>query len=305
MSMTRGGKKGLRLAIASGKGGTGKTTVTAALASVWSQALCRPVLAVDCDVEEPNLHLFLRPVVRRAETARLEVPLVAEAALCADCAACRELCQFGAVTVMAGKPLVFPEMCHGCGGCLAVCPTGALVAGTRELGRIEEGATETAGYLAGRLRIGEAQSPPLIRAVLARLNKVAEPGADVLIDAPPGVSCPAVTTVSGADAVLLVAEPTPFGIHDFELAVEAFAPLGKPMAVAINRSGPGTPELLALCRGHNLPVLAEIASDRTVAETYARGGLLPEAGAHYRAVCFALARSLAELPQTAREAAHA
>jgi MinD superfamily P-loop ATPase len=298
----------MRLAIASGKGGTGKTTVAAALASIWSEALCRPVLAVDLDVEEPNLHLFLRPVIRRAETACIEVPVVADAAACTDCGACRELCQFGAITVMAGKPLIFPEMCHGCGGCLAVCPTGALGPGSRELGRIEEGSVEGAGYLAGRLRIGETQSPPLIRAVLARLHALSGPSGldgDALLDAPPGVSCPAMTAVSGADAVLLVAEPTPFGIHDFLLAVEAFAPLGKPLAVVVNRSGPATPELLALCRDHGLPVLAEIANDRAVAETYSRGGLLPEVGPHYRAVCHELARALAALTKPSREARHA
>ena len=290
------------VAIASGKGGTGKTTVAAALAAIWSQALLRPLTVVDLDVEEPNLHLFLRPVIRRAETASLEIPVVADPAACSDCGACRELCQFGAVTVMAGKPLVFPEMCHGCGGCLAVCPTGSLRAGSRELGRIEEGTTGTADYLAGRLRIGESQSPPLIRAVLRRLAAVADPEGDVILDAPPGVSCPAMTSVAAADVIVLVAEPTPFGIHDFLLAVEAFSPLGKPMAVVVNRSSDGTPQLLDLCREHNLPVLATIADDRAVAETYARGGLLPDVGVHYRAVCHELARSLTAF---AGETAHA
>ena len=281
------------VAIASGKGGTGKTTISAALATVWSEALMRPLTVVDLDVEEPNLHLFLRPVIRRASAASLEIPVVDETAPCADCGACRELCQFGAVTVMAGKPLVFPEMCHGCGGCLAVCPSGTLKAGTRELGHIEEGTCGTVDFLAGRLRIGESQSPPLIRAVLRRLAEVADPAGDVILDAPPGVSCPAMTSVSAADAIVLVAEPTPFGIHDFLLAVEAFSPLGKPMTVVVNRSTDATPQLLDLCREHKLPVLATIADDRAVAETYARGGLLPDVGAHYRAVCHELARSIA------------
>jgi MinD superfamily P-loop ATPase len=281
------------VAIASGKGGTGKTTVSASLAAVWSEALLRPLTVVDLDVEEPNLHLFLHPVIRRAETALLEIPVVADAAACADCGACRELCQFGAITVMAGKPLVFPDMCHGCGGCLAVCPSGALQPGSRELGRVEEGTTAAADYLAGRLRIGEAQSPPLIRAVLRRLPAVADPAGDVILDAPPGVSCPAMTSVGEADAIVLVAEPTPFGIHDFLLAVEAFSPLGKPMAVVVNRSSAATPPLLALCQEHGLPVLATIADDRAVAETYARGGLLADVSAHYRALCHDLARSVA------------
>jgi MinD superfamily P-loop ATPase len=296
-------------AIASGKGGTGKTTVSASLASVWTEASRRPVLAVDLDVEEPNLHLFLRPTIASSRAATLEIP-VADASVCTRCGACRELCQFGAITVMGDAPLVFADMCHGCGGCLAVCPAGALTPGARELGRIEEGAAGPIGFLAGRLRVGEAMSPPLIRAVTRRLDgllagRAASDSPDVLLDAPPGVSCPATAAVAAADSIVLVAEPTPFGLHDFRLAVEAFTPLSKPMGVVVNRGGQGSGELRAFCAAAGLPVLAEIPDDRRVAETYARGGLLADVGPDYRALCLDLVAAVAGLAGRSGGSRHA
>ena len=207
------------IAVASGKGGTGKTTVTASLATVWDG----PVLAVDLDVEEPNLHLFLHPTMAGSAPARLTVPVVDEAK-CTYCGACADLCQFKAISVMGQLLLTFPEMCHGCGGCLAVCPEKALSPGQRELGEISWGQAGRGGFLSGRLRLGEAMSPPLMRLVKARLNQMLAAGGDAVIDAPPGVSCPAVNAVLDSDVILLVTEPTPFGFHDFKLAWEAFAP---------------------------------------------------------------------------------
>ncbi len=293
-------------AIASGKGGTGKTTVAASLASVWTEALGRPVLAVDMDVEEPNLHLFLRPRIERSEAATLEVPAIDEEA-CTRCGACRDLCQFGAVTILGQTPMVFPEMCHGCGGCQMVCPVAAVSPSGRELGHLEEGAAGEIGFLGGRLRIGEAMSPPLIRAVGRRAGEIrAERGhaaPDVVLDAPPGVSCPATAAVAGADCIVLVTEPTPFGLHDFRLAIEAFAPLGKPMGVVANRHvADGAAELRALCEDAGLPILAEIPDDRAVAETYARGGLLAEVSPAYRALCQKLASAVAALAREERRA---
>ena len=277
------------IAVASGKGGTGKTTVTAGLVSVWP----RPVLAVDLDVEEPNLSLFLKLRAGTSEPARLEVPVLDEAR-CTRCGACAELCQFKALSLMGSRLLVFPEMCHGCGGCMRVCPEGALGKGERELGVVESGvAASGTAFLGGRRRVGEAMSPPLMRQVRRRMRERARAeGLDVLIDAPPGVSCPALSAVQDADLILLVTEPTPFGLHDFRLAVQAFRPLGRPMAVVLNRAGLGDDRVQAFCRQEGLPVLLEIPFRRDIAEHYARSGVLPDLDAGLKADFAGLAAAL-------------
>lgn len=249
-------------AVASGKGGTGKTTVAASLIALWGG----PVTGIDLDVEEPNLHLFLNPEDTVTEMANMEVPVPVEEN-CTKCRKCADLCQFKAITVMGEHLLVFPEMCHGCGGCLAVCPEDALVPGTRELGEIIRGTALGNDFFMGRLRVGEAMSPPLMRAVMETVPKEG----DVVIDSPPGVSCPAVSAVMNADCIVLVTEPTPFGFHDFRLAWEAFSPLGKPMGAVINRAGVGDDSVQTFCREKNIPIWAEIPFDRRVAEAYSRG----------------------------------
>ena len=294
------------IAIASGKGGTGKTTVTAALAQVWPHR----VLAVDLDVEAPNLHLFLHPRLADSEDARLEVP-VADPALCTGCGACAALCQYKAIAVFGDFPTVFPDMCHGCGGCLAVCPTGALTPGFRVLGDIQEGRAGDIEFLMGRLRIGEAQSPPLIRQVRARLAarmaRVTGP-VDVLLDSPPGASCPAVNAVNGADAIVLVTEPTPFGLHDLKLARHAFATAGVPLGVVVNRAGTGERRVYDYCRVTGLPILAEIPFDRALAGAYARGETAIGVSARHRDIFMGLAAAIRALPHAtgpARSAVHA
>ncbi len=261
------------VAVASGKGGTGKTTVTASLAVTWP----RPVLAVDLDVEEPNLHLFLRPEITSTESVPLDVPVVDESK-CTYCRKCAELCQFKAISVMGRMIMTFPEMCHGCGGCMAICPEGAISVGARELGVMERGLSRgTIPCLTGRLRVGEAMSPPLMRFVRGRMRELAvQTRADVLIDAPPGVSCPAMSAVADADVIVLVTEPTPFGFHDFKLAWEAFSPLDTPMAVVINRAGLGDGRVYEFCAEHRLPILAEIPYRRDIAEHYSKGLILAE-----------------------------
>jgi MinD superfamily P-loop ATPase len=196
------------IAVASGKGGTGKTTVASSLAWVWEHE----VTAVDLDVEEPNLHLFLKPEILGRETATIQVP-VADESKCTYCRACADLCQFKAISVLGSVLLTFPEMGHGCGGCIAVCPEAALSSGSRELGEILWGrAAGRIGFCMGRLRVGEAMSPPLMRAVMSKIaSPSATASADILIDAPPGTSCPAINAVLPSDAILLVTEPTPFG----------------------------------------------------------------------------------------------
>ena len=251
-------------AIASGKGGTGKTTLAASLITLWDG----PVTAVDLDVEEPNLHLFLNPQELSSQKAFVEVPEVDEAK-CTLCRACSELCQFKAISVMGDLLLTFPEMCHGCGGCFAVCPEDALFPSKRELGEVISGKVGDIDFIMGCLRIGEAMSPPLMTQVKKILNQ--NTGGDVIIDAPPGVSCPAISAVIDSDCIVLVTEPTPFGFHDFKLAWEAFAPLGKPMGAVINRAGIGDDSVQLFCRKNGIPIWAEIPYDRAIAEAYSRG----------------------------------
>ena len=288
--------------IASGKGGTGKTMVSASLASVWT----RPVLAVDLDVEEPNLHLFLKPESLACVTVHLEVPIL-DASLCMLCGACAELCQFKGISRMGNNLLLLPELCHGCGGCLRVCPRGALGQGRRALGDVEKGQTrEGIPLLTGRLRIGEAQSIPLMGQVrrIMRATALAE-HRDVLIDAPPGVSCPAMMAAQDADVLLLVTEPTPFGLFDLQLARQAFLPLGKPMGVLINRSGLDASGVHAFCREVGLPILAELPFRREIALAYAQGLIVAQLDAGLGNMFRNLATRLEDLAFAPRLVSHA
>ena len=238
-------------------------------------------------------------------TAYMEVPLVDEDK-CTYCGACSDLCQYKAITVLAEVILTFPEMCHGCGGCRAVCPEDAISWTQRELGQVSQGRVDEHGFLMGRLRVGEAMSPPLMRQVLGAFED--EPGSaerDVIIDCPPGVSCPAVTAVMQSDLILLVTEPTPFGMYDFKLAYEAFTPLGKPMAAVINRAGLGDEELEAYCQEHDIPILARIPFDREAAKAYANGDLVSQASEELRQTFSDLTESLRAWGRAELEASHA
>lgn len=291
----------MKIAVASGKGGTGKTTVAASLAAVWK----RPLVAVDLDVEEPNLHLFLRPEIQGAQKAFMEVP-VADESKCNACRACADFCQFKAISVLGEVLMLFPEMCHGCGGCLALCPENALTPGRRELGDIRWGAAGTIGFLMGRLRVGEAMSPPLMRQVKDRLNAMLQRRpADGIIDAPPGVSCPAVHAVMDADVIVLVTEPTPFGLFDLRLAYEAFLPLGKPMGIVINRAGLGDGAVNDFCRSKHLPVWAEIPFSRDIATAYADSRIVAQVSPDLQSVFVALTDHILTAHSAAREVQHA
>jgi MinD superfamily P-loop ATPase len=268
----------MKVAVASGKGGTGKTTVATNLA--WVAATCgRSVSYVDCDVEEPNGHLFLAPEWRADQVVTRPVPQVDEAR-CTHCGKCGEICQFSAIAPLDVTVLVFPELCHGCGGCRLVCPAGAIREVPREIGMLRIGHAEQIRFTSGLLNVGEAMSPPLIRQV-----KAAAPQADLtLIDAPPGTSCPVIEAVRGVDFVLLVTEPTPFGLNDLRLAVDMTRALGLPMGVVINRADSGDRETRRYARAEGLPVLAEIPDDRRVAEAYSRGELAGKILPSYRRV---------------------
>lgn len=255
------------ISIASGKGGTGKTTVATNLAF----SLGEHVQILDCDVEEPNAHLFIKPAIEVRETVTTPVPRVDETK-CSLCGKCSEICQFKAIIVIGETVLPFPELCHGCGGCMAVCPEKAITEAARDLGIVEKGRRNGLAFVHGRLRVGEAMSPPLIR----KVRSFNDPDKLTIIDAPPGTSCPVITAMSGADFVILVTEPTPFGLHDLQLAVGAVRILAIPFGLVINRADLGDDRVAEYARKEDIPILLEIPFDRSIAEAYSRGDMLVE-----------------------------
>ncbi len=268
----------MRIAIASGKGGTGKTTVATNLAFYLKHFDNTDVTLIDCDVEEPNSHIFLRPDCQEPKVVTVPVPVVQED-LCTACGKCAEICQFNAIACVKEKVLIFPELCHGCGGCLLVCPTGAITEKQREIGVVENGKGKDIKLVYGRLHVGEAMSPPLIRAV-KEFSPVTTDEIQ-LIDCPPGTSCPVITAVSGSDFVLLVTEPTPFGLNDLKLAVEMVRILDIPFAVGINRSTADNNMVQDYCRTEGIPVILNIPHDRRIAEAYSTGKLILESLPEY------------------------
>ena len=271
------------LAIASGKGGTGKTTVAVNLARV----LRSRAWLLDCDVEEPNAGLFLKTSRRTEEIVSLPVPEVDEAR-CDGCGECGKFCAYHAIVSFGTIPLVFPSMCHGCGGCVRVCPRKAIRETSRRLGVVVSSKSRGITLIEGRLDVGESLSPPLIRAVKAGLPA----GRPAIRDAPPGTACPVVAAVRGADRVLLVTEPTPFGLHDLRLAVDLVRELGLPYSVVVNRIGTGDNRVQEYCAGKKIPVVLEIPDDRRIAEAYSRGRLIVETLPEYRALFERLAEKL-------------
>lgn len=261
------------ISVASGKGGTGKTTVATNMASAMGP---RAVL-LDCDVEEPNAHLFMNPQIDHTETVYTPVPQIDEDK-CTYCRKCVEICRFKAIVVVGETVLTFPELCHSCGGCMAICPEGAITETGRELGELQTGRSGETGFAHGRLRVGEAMAPPLIRKVRTHVDSEKIN----IIDAPPGTSCPVITAMRATDFVLMVTEPTPFGLHDLKLAVEAVKILGIPHGLVINRADMGDDEVKKYAREENLPVLMEIPFDRCIAEAYSKGQLIIDAMPQWR-----------------------
>jgi len=252
------------VAVASGKGGTGKTTVAVSLALAVADT--QKVQFLDCDVEEPNGHLFLKPHLMYRESVTVPVPRV-EQSKCTFCGRCAEVCAYHALVVLPKEILIFPEICHSCGGCWQFCPEKAIVPVDQEIGWIEGGLAGEVEFVHGCLKVGTAISPPLIQSVKdRRLSEAA-----VIADVPPGTSCPVIKAVEGSDFCLLVTEPTPFGLHDLELAAEMIRELNIPGGVIVNRSDGKDEDVERFCRNTNLPVLLKVPLDREIAVGYAGG----------------------------------
>jgi MinD superfamily P-loop ATPase len=252
----------LIVAVASGKGGTGKTSLAVNLAiSIGNAQL------LDCDVEEPNAHLLLSPKVIRQKPVYRFVPSLDEE-LCDYCGRCAAFCQYNAILVVPGKILIFPELCHGCGGCVLVCPRKAISEKKSRIGVVKEGFANDLKIVFGELEVGEPMAVPLIREVKKYLDR----NRDVILDAPPGASCPVIETVKGSDFCILVTEPTPFGLHDLRIIVEILEDMDIPHGVVINRVGIGDKrEIYEYCEKKGIPVLLEIPYQRRIAELYSRG----------------------------------
>lgn len=250
------------VSIASGKGGTGKTTVATNLA----YSVPNRVKLLDCDVEEPNSYLFLHPQFYGKREVSTVIPEVDES-LCSGCGKCMEICRFSAITLVGKQVLTFPELCHSCGGCFEVCEEKAILSSDRKLGVVEFGRCEDLDFVHGRLRVGEAMVPPLIKEV----RQFSSTEKHTIIDAPPGTSCPVIAATKNSDFVLLVTEPTPFGLHDLKLAVEAMKLLAIPFGLVINRSDMGDEEVYEYAEKEAIPILMEIPFETKIAQAYSRG----------------------------------
>lgn len=267
------------VSIASGKGGTGKTTVATNLALFLSDQKSQDVEFLDCDVEEPNGRIFLNPEIQKSQPVNLLFPQV-DRNKCTFCGECARVCAFNAIVVLEKDVLTFPELCHGCGGCSLLCPENAISEEKREIGVLEEGRAGSVRFVQGRLNIGEPMATPVIRAV----KKTSGGDGITIIDVPPGTSCPVIESVNGSDFCLLVTEPTPFGLHDLKLAVELLRKLKIKHGVLVNRAGIGDNRVQDYCDKEGVPVLAQIPFDREVAVLYSRGIPLWSSGERFQDV---------------------
>jgi len=278
----------LIVSVASGKGGTGKTLVATSLALCLKDR--ERVQLLDCDVEEPDDHIFLAPVITGSEMVCIPVPEIDEKK-CNFCGKCAEVCAYHGMAVFLQQVLVFPNLCHGCGACSYLCPEKAISEAGREIGVVEWGHSHSVEFAHGKLNVGEAMPTPVIRRVKEQVSRHGV----AIIDVSPGTSCPVVESVRGSDFCLLVTEPTPFGLNDLTLAVETLRELGVPCGVVINRAGVGDGEVEGYCLRESIPVLLTIPLDTEIARLYSKGVTLVEGMPQWRESFLRLFERIQEL----------
>ena len=232
---------------------------------------------LDCDVEEPNDHIFIKPFIEKTEVVSIPVPLIDEAK-CTRCGRCAEVCVYNAIAVLGEYVLTFPQLCHGCGACSYLCPEKAIAEEDHKIGVIESGEADGVAFVQGILTVGEAMAPPVIRKVKEQINS----DSVVIIDTPPGTSCPVVESIMGSDFCILVTEPTPFGLNDLKIALATVREIGIECGIVLNRAGMGESEIEEYCRMENLPVLLTIPLDMEIARMYSRGITLVEGFPEWR-----------------------
>ena len=279
----------LKISIASGKGGTGKTTIATNLALAFAQQGYDSTY-IDCDVEEPNGRIFLKPKIKKQFNASVLVPVV-DSTKCTLCGECSKACEYHAIAVLGKSVEVFSSLCHGCGGCLDVCPEDAIEEVPRTIGTINHGRGMNVSFYEGRLNIGEAISPPVTK----KLRELSEHSQISILDAPPGTSCPTIEAIHDTDVVVLVTEPTPFGLHDLTLAVEMVRELRLPFGVLINRSNIGNNKTIEYCLRENIDILLQLPFDREVAEVYSRGEMIIDINDTYKNYFNSLIQKIKEM----------
>ncbi len=284
----------MKIAVASGKGGTGKTTVATNLTYILAESGIRTIY-IDCDVEEPNGSLFLKPEWSDTREVSVKIPKV-DNDKCTYCGDCARICQYNAIAVLLDKVMVFPQLCHSCGGCFHICPEHAVTEIDRPIGVINIGANAGMMVYEGCLNIGEAISPPLIKSLKETAD---QPGVQI-IDAPPGTSCPVIETVRGSDYVILVTEPTPFGLNDLRLAVGMVRELGLPFGLVINRHDIGDNRVIDYCHEQNIEILMEIPEDRDIAASCSAGNLIAKALPEHKKYFERLAEKVVDLAKSSK-----